>query len=86
MPETIEHQRETDIRGLCCAQPIIRLASELKTMQSGEVLLAISDKSSMLKDIPAFCEQTGHPLLGHEDGQGIYRFWIQKGIDRSHRS
>ena len=78
MSHAIEHQRETDIRGLCCAQPIIRLARELKTMQSGEVLLAISDKSSMLKDIPAFCDQTGQPLLGHEDGQGVYRFWIQK--------
>jgi tRNA 2-thiouridine synthesizing protein A len=76
--EMIKHHRETDLCGLCCAQPILRLASEIKTMQSGEVLLAVSDKSSMLKDIPAFCNQTGHPLLACDDGPSVYRFWIRK--------
>lgn len=78
MTEDIKHHRETDLRGMCCAQPILRLASEFKTMQSGEVLLAVSDKSSMLKDIPAFCKQTGYPLLHHQNGQEVYRFWIRK--------
>ena len=78
MTEAIKHHRETDLRGMCCAQPIVRLASEFKAMRSGEVLLAVSDKSSMLKDIPAFCKQTGHSLLAQENGQDVYRFWIQK--------
>ena len=78
MTEAIKHDHETDLRGMCCAQPIIRLASEFKAMRSGEVLLVLANKSSMLKDVPAFCNQTGHPLLAQENGQDVYRFWIQK--------
>lgn len=78
MTKNIKHHRETDLRGMCCAQPILRLVSEFKTMQSGDVLLAVADKASLLKDIPAFCTQTGHPLLNHESGQDVYRFWIRK--------
>ena len=68
-----------DIRGLCCAQPIIRIAQSLKTMQSGQVLMAISDKPSMSKDIPAFCKQTGNCLIHQSEQNGTLQFWIKLG-------
>jgi TusA-related sulfurtransferase len=74
----MDSDKSVDIRGLCCAQPIIALTKELKSMQTGEVLLATSDKSSMANDIPAFCRQTGHLLVSQEESGGIYRFWISK--------
>lgn len=67
-----------DIRGICCAQPIIRLAKELNSIEHGEVILAVSDKTSMLNDIPAFCNKTNNQLIHHEEVNGVLRFWIKK--------
>ena len=71
--------KSVDLRGLCCAQPVILLSKEMKPLHSGDVLLAIADKVSMTKDIPAFCRQTGHRLLSAQEEDGLYRFWISKG-------
>ena len=70
--------KSIDLRGLCCAQPIILLSKELKSLQSGAVLLAIADKSSMAMDIPAFCSQTHNQLIHQEEKNGLFRFWIKK--------
>lgn len=72
------HDQLVDIRGMCCAQPIIRLAAEIKPLQAGAVTLAVADKESMRKDIPAFCNQTGHQLIEMRERDGQLLFWIQK--------
>ena len=74
----MDSQKFVDIKGLCCAQPIIQLAKEMKVMQAGEVVLVEADKDSMRKDIPSFCKQTGHTLLHHEEHKDLLRFWIKK--------
>lgn len=76
----IKHHRLVDICGICCAQPIIRLSQELKEIQLGEVILAISDKESMNLDIPAFCARTQNQLLAMDKSDGLLQFWIRKGI------
>ena len=67
-----------DICGLCCAEPIIRIAKRMSALASDDVLLVVSDKSSMDNDIPAYCRQTGNFLLAREAQQGQLRFWIRK--------
>ncbi len=74
----MEHDQAIDISGLCCAQPIIRITQELKRMTAGNVLLVKSDKTSISKDIPAYCNQTGNSLIHQEEYQGTFQFWIQK--------
>jgi len=74
----MDAQKTVDLKGLCCAQPIIQLAKEMKTMRVGEVVLAYADKDSMRKDIPSFCKQTGHTLLSHEQDGDLLQFWIRK--------
>ena len=58
--------------------PVIKISKELKDMQSGEVLLAVSDKVSMKNDIPAFCRQTGNELLDLAEQEGRLAFYIKK--------
>lgn len=72
------HQRRVDLRGLCCSAPVIKLSAEMKSLQVGEVMLAESDKDTMRKDVPAYCKQTRHELLRHEEQDGLLRFWIRK--------
>ena len=71
-------EKTIDLRGLCCAQPIIKLSKEMKGMQKGEKLICIADKISLTKDIPAFCNQTQNRLVGQEEENGLFKFWIEK--------
>ena len=70
--------KSINLKGLCCAQPIIALAKGLGSMASGEVLLVLADKDSLRRDIPAFCRQTGHTLLESDERDGELRFWIRR--------
>lgn len=76
----MEYDRTLDVCGLCCAEPIIRITKALKTAVSGEVLLVTADKTSMLKDIPAYCKQTANELIGQRESQGRFQFWIRKNV------
>lgn len=75
----MEHQHELDLCGMCCAQPIIKLGAKLKLITPGEVVCVVADKSSMRLDVPAYCKQTGNPLLHHDQADGLLRFWVRKG-------
>jgi tRNA 2-thiouridine synthesizing protein A len=77
----MDNDRKIDITGLCCSVPIIKISKELKDMQSGDVLLALSDKVSMKNDIPAFCRMSGNELLGLETSgqEDTLAFYIKKG-------
>lgn len=72
------HDHYLDIRGLCCAQPVILLAREMRACKVGDVILAVSDNMSMLHDIPAFCKETKNTFLSHEEKESLYYFWIRK--------
>ena len=67
-----------DVKGLCCSGPMQVLTKEFKKYSSGEVALVVSDKSSMLNDIPAYCRMTDRELIKHEEEKGLYHFWIKK--------
>lgn len=74
----VEHDHSVDIRGMCCSAPVIRLTKELKPLSQGAIVLVVSDKVSMLNDIPAYCRQTRHELLRQEERGGLFHFWIRK--------
>ncbi|MFA7484336.1 MAG: sulfurtransferase TusA family protein [Vulcanimicrobiota bacterium] len=74
----MNHRHLLDIKGLCCSAPVLRLTAEFKHFSVGDVVLVISDKCSMISDIPAYCRMTGHELLEQEESDGLFRFWIRK--------
>ena len=74
----MEYDQALDVCGLCCAEPIIRITKALKDAVAGEVLLVTADKTSMLKDVPAYCRQTGNDLIHQQDSQGKLQFWVRK--------
>ncbi len=75
----MRHDQTLDVSGLCCAEPIIKITKEMKPLAKGDILLVVSDKSSMNNDIPAYCRQTGNALVFQEEMMGQLRFWIRKG-------
>jgi tRNA 2-thiouridine synthesizing protein A len=74
----MEYDQTLDVCGLCCAEPIIRITKAMKRTAQGEVLLVTADKTSMLKDVPAYCRQTAHELIHQQESQGKFQFWIRK--------
>jgi len=75
----MEFDKTLDVCGMCCAEPIIRITKALKNIPVGDVLLVVTDKTSMLKDIPAYCGQTANCLIHQEASQGKFKFWIRRG-------
>lgn len=74
----MKYDHVIDIKGLCCSAPVHRLTKEFKAFSSGDVALVISDKCSMVNDIPAYCGMTGNNLLKQEEKGGLFHFWIRK--------
>lgn len=73
-----EANRELDVRGLNCPQPILRLRAGLNNMASGQVLQVIATDPGSVRDIVTFCEQTDNTLLSSSREAGEYFFLIQK--------
>ena len=63
MNQMIEESTAIDIRGLCWAPPILAVVGKLKTMKENDIALVVSDKESMLNDIPAICNLVECELL-----------------------
>ncbi len=75
---TIEADRELDASGMNCPLPVLKTRKAINDMGAGEVLRMISTDAGSLKDIEAFCRQTGHELITSNDVDGAYIFFIRK--------
>jgi len=67
-----------DTKGMCCSAPVVHLSKEFKTVKSGGIVLVVSDKEAMIKDIPAYCSLTKYELIKQEEKDGLLQFWIRK--------
>ncbi|MBE0479368.1 MAG: sulfurtransferase TusA family protein [Dehalococcoidia bacterium] len=70
-----------DCVGLYCPMPIVKTAEKIKQLRSGQVLEIIADDQGIKKDMPAWCEATGHECLGTvEEGKEI-KVYVRKAHD-----
>jgi len=67
-----------DARGLNCPLPILRTKKALNSMGSGETLAILSTDPGSVKDMQAFCKQTGNELVATNSNQGEFEFFIRK--------
>jgi tRNA 2-thiouridine synthesizing protein A len=70
--------KELDARGLNCPLPILKTKKSLADMASGQVLRVVSTDCGSVKDMQAFSNQTGNPLLEQSEANGEYIFFMQK--------
>lgn len=70
--------KELNARGLSCPLPIVKTKRTLNDMASGQVLKIISTDSGSIKDMAAFAEQTGNPLLSSVEENGEFVFYVKK--------
>lgn len=70
--------KELDARGLSCPLPIVKTKKSLNDMTSGQVLKVLSTDSGSVKDMQAFANQTGNPLLETTQEGGAFVFYMKK--------
>lgn len=76
--ETMEWTVELDATGLLCPLPVLKARKRLQGLKSGEVLRVLADDPAAIVDVPHFCLEAGHSLLGQSDEAGIQVYLIQK--------
>ena len=70
--------KELDARGLSCPLPIVKTKKSLNDMTSGQVLKVVSTDTGSVKDMQAFANQTGNPLLETTQENGAFVFYMKK--------
>lgn len=75
---TLNINKELDVKGLNCPLPILRAKKALADMESGQTLKIIATDPGSVKDFAAFCKQTGNPLLSSEESAKYFTFVISK--------
>ena len=70
--------RELDARGLSCPLPILKTKKTLGELASGQVLKVVATDPGSVKDMQAFANQTGNPLLSSATEEKDYVFFLQK--------
>ena len=73
-----ENSHTLDARNLNCPLPILRTRKAIAGLQAGEVLEVLATDPGSVKDLDAFCNQTGHEMLSSEEVGGEYHFRIRK--------
>lgn len=73
-----DFKQELDARGLNCPLPILRTKKAINGLASGEVLKVIATDPGSVKDMEAFCKQTGNEMVSSSEASGEYTFMIKK--------
>jgi TusA-related sulfurtransferase len=78
----IQSDVKLDTLGYFCPMPIIMTSKKIKELSLGQVLEVVSDDEGIKKDMPAWCETTGHQLVGLEEdasnSKPIFRAYVRK--------
>lgn len=72
------HDAELDACGLLCPLPVLKARKRLQALASGQVLRMLADDPAAIVDVPHFCAEAGHDLLGVEDAGNSQIYLIRK--------
>ena len=70
---------EVDARGLNCPLPILRAKKGISALNSGQILKIVATDPGSVKDMEAFCKQTGNEMVESSQQNGEYHFKLRKG-------
>ncbi len=69
---------EVDARGMNCPLPILKIRKAIASVADGEVIKLLATDPGSVKDMQAFCSQTGNELMESREEDGAYVFWVRK--------
>lgn len=63
---------ELDARGLLCPLPVLKARKRLAGMAPGAVLRLLADDPAAAVDVPHFCAEAGHEIVGRDAEAGVW--------------
>jgi tRNA 2-thiouridine synthesizing protein A len=67
-----------DASGTYCPVPILEIAKAVRRLAPGTLVELIATDPGVRQDLPAWCEATGHALLGLEQRGTSWVAWVRK--------
>lgn len=67
-----------DLKGLNCPLPVLKTGKALRGLAPGDILIVEATDPMAAIDIPHFCHEQGHQLVGTEKDGSILRFTIAR--------
>ncbi|TDL84083.1 sulfurtransferase TusA family protein [Palleronia sediminis] len=74
----MDHDADLDARGLLCPLPVLKLRKRIGAMPPGTVLKVLADDPAAVIDIPHYCAESGHELVGTAEVDGAQSYFIRK--------
>ncbi|WP_410216722.1 sulfurtransferase TusA family protein [Paracoccus sp. (in: a-proteobacteria)] len=73
-----------DARGMLCPLPVLRLRKALMVLPEGAMLRLIATDPMAAVDVPHFCGQAGHVMVGMRNLEdGALEFTVRRGPSAS---
>jgi tRNA 2-thiouridine synthesizing protein A len=70
---------EIDARGLLCPLPVLKARKALAALAPGQVLRLLATDPAARIDLPHFCAEAGHELIGESDLGSTFAFLVRRG-------
>mgnify|MGYP006273563023 CR=1 FL=1 len=67
-----------DARGATCPGPLMDLIGKVRDVESGAVVVLLSDSDQSLTDVPEWVEEAGNDLLAVEERDDHNAFYVEK--------
>lgn len=74
----MDWDQELDAVGLLCPLPVLKARKRLQGMAAGDVLRVLADDPAAVVDVPHFCAESGHELLGSTNEGAAQVYLIRK--------
>ncbi len=74
----MQFDKELDARGLSCPLPILKTKKALNDLTTGQVLKVVATDPGSVKDMQAFANQTGNPLVSSGEENKVFVFYLKK--------
>ncbi|WP_436924997.1 sulfurtransferase TusA family protein [Halosimplex amylolyticum] len=79
MSETdIDPVATVDARGAACPGPLMDLIGKIRDLESGDVVLLLSDNERSLTDVPEWAEESGNEVHAVDEVDDHYEFYVEK--------
>jgi len=78
LTKPVKPNREIDLRGLYCPEPIFRITEEMERMQRGEILRVIADDPAAEEDVKRWAKRMGEEIMDFSKEGFDLRFLIRK--------
>jgi tRNA 2-thiouridine synthesizing protein A len=78
MSDELKTKESFDLTGLACPMPIVKMSKAMKSLESGDIIDALTSDPGALTDFPAWARTSGNEIIKTKTEGKNTRFFIRK--------